>query len=73
MFSSNTYFCRGFLNDSEQVTLCTDRRSEKVLQVAENPCAHVCWYFPISREQFRLDCKMHVVDSNNQAPDLAKV
>lgn len=55
------------------MTICTDSRSEKIAQFAEQPCSHVCWYFPISREQFRIDCKAEVVDFDSKSADLAKV
>jgi hypothetical protein len=64
---------RGFLDDGNQVTFCTDSRSEKIPQMTENPCAHVCWYFPNTREQFRLDGKLQLVDTRTEDSGLAKV
>lgn len=63
----------GFLDDGNQVTFCTDSRSEKIPQMNANPCGHVCWYFTNTREQFRLDGKLQLVDATVEDSGLAKV
>lgn len=39
----------------------TDTRSEKAEQIAHSPLGEVCWYFQISREQFRISGKLFLV------------
>jgi hypothetical protein len=38
-------------SDSQALTFCTDLRSCKVLELAANQNAEVCWYMPVTREQ----------------------
>lgn len=52
---------RGFLNDTDKLTFCTDMRSRKVDEIAHGSRTQVCWYFTDSREQFRLDGALQVV------------
>lgn len=49
------------------------RRSRKVGEVAHNPWAEVAWYFPNTREQFRVLGKLTVVDSQTDDDVLQKV
>lgn len=49
------------------------RRSQKVGEVAGNPWAEVAWYFPDSREQFRLLGRLSVVDAATADEKLQKV
>lgn len=51
---NRTVVFRGFEEDSNQLKFITDSRSEKIEQISQNPWAEACWYFPNSREQFRL-------------------
>ena len=48
---------RGFGPDSELLVL-TDARSAKVDELAADPRAEVCWYLPVTREQFRLEVEV---------------
>ena len=52
--SNRTVVFRGFLNPGNRLQIITDIRSEKVPQIAANPRAEACWYFPKTRVQFRL-------------------
>jgi hypothetical protein len=36
-----------------------------VSELAANPLVEVCWYFPDSREQFRLSGTAHIVASDH--------
>ena len=50
-----TVVFRGFLDrDQTKVTFVTDTRSKKVGDLTANKKCEICWYFPTSREQFRL-------------------
>lgn len=44
----------------DRLRFVTDRRSEKIDQIAANPAAEACWYFPKTREQFRLAGRLWV-------------
>lgn len=59
--AARTVVFRGFLDGSDHLTFVTDRRSRKVSELADNPHVEVCWYFPTSREQFRLSGTAHIV------------
>lgn len=63
--ANRTVVFRGFGPDSgpgqnlgqgggDRLRFVTDRRSEKIAQIVANPAAEACWYFPKTREQFRL-------------------
>eukprot|EP00882_Tetradesmus_deserticola_P027971 GHRQ01031123.1.p1 GENE.GHRQ01031123.1~~GHRQ01031123.1.p1 ORF type:complete len:181 (+),score=67.50 GHRQ01031123.1:539-1081(+) len=66
--ANRTVVFRGFLDDTDHITIVTDRRSGKVSELAANPHVEVCWYFPDSREQYRLSGSMAIIsqDSSNQ-------
>lgn len=52
--ANRTIVFRGFLADTDQLKFVTDIRSQKIEQTAHQPKAEACWYFPQTREQFRL-------------------
>ncbi|WP_206602936.1 Npun_F5749 family FMN-dependent PPOX-type flavoprotein [Leptolyngbya ohadii] len=52
--ANRTVVFRGFLDDGNQLKFITDDRSEKVAQIEQQPWGELCWYFPKTREQFRL-------------------
>jgi pyridoxamine 5'-phosphate oxidase len=70
--ANRTVVFRGFLNDTNQLKIITDSRSQKVYQVQHEPWAEACWYFTGTREQFRLAGKLMLVDENNPHTDLQK-
>ena len=39
----------------------TDTRSEKCGQLAANPAAEACWWFPVSQEQYRIEGTLRLV------------
>ncbi|MFM7425627.1 MAG: pyridoxamine 5'-phosphate oxidase family protein, partial [Elainella sp.] len=59
--ANRTVVFRGFLEPGNRLKLIADRRSQKIDQLAHQPWAEVCWYFPKTREQFRLSGTMAVV------------
>lgn len=65
--ANRTVVFRGFLDETNQLKFVTDLRSEKPEQIAYNPWAEVCWYFPTTREQFRLTGTLQLV--TDQATD----
>mmetsp|Transcript_5783 Transcript_5783/g.17262 ORF Transcript_5783/g.17262 Transcript_5783/m.17262 type:complete len:218 (+) Transcript_5783:137-790(+) len=53
--ANRTVVFRGFLSDSKtSLKFITDTRSEKMDQVKHNEWVEACWYFPETREQFRI-------------------
>lgn len=56
---NRTVVFRGFYPDSDRLMVVTDTRSDKAQSLGLQPCnprtmGAACWYFPITREQFRL-------------------
>jgi PPOX class probable FMN-dependent enzyme len=62
--ANRTLVFRGFLDPTNQLKFITDYRSEKVEQIAKQPWAEVCWYFPKTREQFRLLGQLTLVNAD---------
>ncbi|WP_375479759.1 Npun_F5749 family FMN-dependent PPOX-type flavoprotein [uncultured Nostoc sp.] len=52
--ANRTLVFRGFLEDTNQLKFITDNRSAKSDQIQQQPWAEICWYFPNTREQFRI-------------------
>ncbi len=52
--ANRTLVFRGFLHDSPRLTFVTDERSAKVGDLERLPWAEICWYFPVTHEQFRI-------------------
>lgn len=63
--ANRTIVFRGFLNDTNQLKFVTDDRSEKPKHIEYCPWAEVCWYFPNTREQFRIAGKLSLIDANH--------
>ncbi len=59
--ANRTVVFRGFLEGSNQLMFISDRRSEKISQLQQNPNAEACWYFTKTREQFRISGQLSVV------------
>lgn len=59
--ANRTVVFRGFVEETDLLIFTTDDRSRKVEQVERAPWAEACWYFPDSREQFRLLGRSSVV------------
>lgn len=68
--ANRTVVFRGFLEDSNTLKFVTDRRSKKVEQIAENPWGALCWYFPKTREQFRISGELTVVTATEEEADV---
>ncbi|AKG22506.1 Npun_F5749 family FMN-dependent PPOX-type flavoprotein [Calothrix sp. 336/3] len=59
--ANRTVVFRGFLENSNHLKFITDIRSQKIEQIIQQPWAEICWYFPNSREQFRLSGQLILV------------
>jgi pyridoxamine 5'-phosphate oxidase len=70
--ANRTVVFRGFLPETSQLKFITDRRSQKTDQILRSPWGEACWYFPNSREQFRLGGVLTLVGPDHPSPDLLK-
>jgi PPOX class probable FMN-dependent enzyme len=59
-----TLIFRGFLGETHQLIFATDGRSTKSTELEQSPWAEACWYFPLTREQFRFCGTVFCVDAN---------
>jgi pyridoxamine 5'-phosphate oxidase len=71
--ANRTVVFRGWRDPESQLQFVTDGRSalreaaktSKAEEIANNPWAEVCWYFPKTREQFRIAGKLQLIDSQS--------
>lgn len=68
--ANRTVVFRGFLEDSNQLKFVTDTRSQKAEQIPLSPWSEVCWYFPTTREQFRIAGRLTLVGADHPEPAL---
>jgi pyridoxamine 5'-phosphate oxidase len=52
--ANRTVVFRGFLENTNQLKFITDIRSQKAEEINLYPWGEICWYFPKTREQFRI-------------------
>jgi pyridoxamine 5'-phosphate oxidase len=60
--ANRTVVFRGFRPEGDRLVLISDDRSQKQAELRVQPWAEICWYFPKSREQFRISGQVEVVD-----------
>jgi PPOX class probable FMN-dependent enzyme len=65
-----TVVFRGFLGETHRLTFATDGRSVKVSELEQSPWVEACWYFHLTREQFRLSGPVALVGSDTHDRDL---
>eukprot|EP00752_Nemacystus_decipiens_P009839 g8777.t1 len=70
--SVRTWVFRGFYEDKGALKFITDRRSQKVPEIAADPAGEVCFYLKKTREQFRVRGRLQVVDVEESNEVLAK-
>lgn len=70
--ANRTVVFRGFLDDTDRLKFVTDSRSQKVEQIDRQSWAEACWYFPNTREQFRILGNLILVRDNHPDPALQK-
>ncbi|NJR66053.1 MAG: pyridoxamine 5'-phosphate oxidase [Leptolyngbyaceae cyanobacterium CRU_2_3] len=70
--ANRTVVFRGFLDPTNQLQFITDTRSQKLEQISLHPWGEACWYFPKTREQFRLLGKLKLVSADHPDPTLLK-
>ncbi len=64
--ANRTVVFRGFLNQSNKLQIITDSRSEKMAHINNNSASEICWYFPKTREQFRITGKLTIIDEKHE-------
>lgn len=52
--ANRTVVFRGFASEPDRLQTVTDARSQKIHQIEHRAWGEICWYFPKTREQFRL-------------------
>ncbi|MGB7416855.1 MAG: Npun_F5749 family FMN-dependent PPOX-type flavoprotein [Thermosynechococcaceae cyanobacterium] len=70
--ANRTVVFRGFLEASNQLKFVTDARSAKIEQIRDQAWAEACWYFPKTREQFRISGQLACIDEHCADQDLQK-
>ncbi|KAK9803221.1 hypothetical protein WJX73_005396 [Symbiochloris irregularis] len=60
-----TVVYRGFAGETDNITFVTDQRSNKVREFERKALAEACWYFPNTREQYRLSGSITVVSQDD--------
>jgi PPOX class probable FMN-dependent enzyme len=68
--ANRTVVFRGFLEGTDQLKIITDSRSQKVDQIDQHSWGEACWYFPNTREQFRLAGQLTLVGANHSDQSL---
>jgi pyridoxamine 5'-phosphate oxidase len=60
---NRTLVFRGWLEPQSQLQMVADIRSSKAIELlaGSSPLAEACWYFPKTREQFRLSGRLELV------------
>lgn len=59
--ANRTLVFRGVQDPGDRLLFTTDLRSEKVEHLKSNPWVEVCWYFSVTREQFRVLGRIEVI------------
>ncbi|MGB3636508.1 MAG: Npun_F5749 family FMN-dependent PPOX-type flavoprotein [Rivularia sp. (in: cyanobacteria)] len=68
--ANRTVVFRGFIEDTNQLKIITDARSEKITEIQNQSQGEICWYFTNSREQFRIAGNIIIIDANHQNSEL---
>jgi pyridoxamine 5'-phosphate oxidase len=71
---NRTLVFRGWLEPGSQIKFVTDVRSQKALNLgaSASPWAEACWYFPKTREQFRLSGTLEIVTAESSNTSYSK-
>jgi PPOX class probable FMN-dependent enzyme len=71
--ANRTIVFRGFVPQEDYLQFVTDRRSEKIHDLKHQSIGELCWYFPKSREQFRIQGQVVLIDSSCHDSHLLKL
>ncbi len=69
--ANRTLVFRGFLHETHQLTFTTDSRTRKLAELAASPRAELCWYFPVTHEQFRIGGTIRLIGEDSGDATLA--
>jgi pyridoxamine 5'-phosphate oxidase len=69
--ANRTLTFRGFLHDTPRLTFVSDTRCHTADELAKSPWAEICWYFPVTREQFRIGGPVNLVGDDAGDNELA--
>ncbi|MEC4802660.1 MAG: pyridoxamine 5'-phosphate oxidase family protein [Jaaginema sp. PMC 1079.18] len=64
--ANRTVVFRGFATASDRLKIISDRRSQKIEQIQQQPWGEICWYFSQSREQFRFAGTLNLVTEGDR-------
>ncbi len=70
--ANRTVVFRGFIEDTNQLKIITDTRSDKITEIQNQSRGEICWYFTNTREQFRIAGNITIIDANHQNTELLK-
>ncbi|MGF1537570.1 MAG: Npun_F5749 family FMN-dependent PPOX-type flavoprotein [Elainellaceae cyanobacterium] len=68
--ANRTVVFRDFREGTDEVQIVCDRRSQKPEQIRHEQQGEICWYFPKTREQFRLSGVLNLVSMEETEPAL---
>jgi len=64
--ANRTVVFREFRENSNDLQIVSDARSQKNAHLQQNPQGEICWYFGKTQEQFRIKGMITVVDSDHK-------
>jgi PPOX class probable FMN-dependent enzyme len=70
--ANRTVVFRGFLEDTDQLKFITDIRSQKAEEINLYPWGEICWYFPKTREQFRIAGQLILVAADHPDAEICQ-
>ncbi|MEM9448150.1 MAG: Npun_F5749 family FMN-dependent PPOX-type flavoprotein [Cyanobacteria bacterium P01_E01_bin.6] len=70
--ANRTVVFRGFSTEGH-LQIVTDQRSEKIQHITQCPWGEICWYFPKTREQFRLSGRVTNIDVDCSDENLSDI
>jgi pyridoxamine 5'-phosphate oxidase len=63
--ANRTVVFRGWRDPESQLQFVTDTRSAKIQHIHCHPQVEACWYFPKTREQFRVSGILELIDRHS--------
>ena len=67
---NRTVVFRGFGESGDSPLAITDTRSRKIVELERTSTTELCWYFPVTREQFRIAGIVQLYDASKDPKDL---
>lgn len=63
--ANRTVVYRGFRDQTNQIQIISDLRSDKIQQINHSPLGEICWYFSQTREQFRFTGTLTLISATD--------